>query len=140
MIDAILRPILTPQNISRIVNGMVVTLTGKHVFDHAVDAGSFVIERTAAYVKSLWKRLENWAKGYLSTHEDVLKVFLSATSIAASAKRAKDNGVKFVKVKIFHQTIHNARGKIIREEEVPLDQIDGVIRQAKSSPILAMRH
>ncbi len=103
--------------------------TGKHIHEHAVD-----------YVKSLWNRLKNWASGYLSEHENVRKVYLSAASIAAAAKRAQNEGVKFVKVKIFHQTIDDTHGKVIREEEVPLDQIDGVLEQAKTEPVLAMRY
>ena len=101
--------------------------TGKHIHEHAVD-----------YVKKLWNRLKNWAKRYLAEHENVRKVYLSAVSIAANAKRAQNEGLNFVKVKIFHQTIDNPRGKVIREEEVPLDQIDGVIEQAKAAPVLAM--
>jgi hypothetical protein len=103
--------------------------TGKHIHEHAVD-----------YVKSLWNRLKNWAQGYLANHENVRKVYLSAASIAAAAKRAQNDGTRFVKVKIFHQTIDDSQGKVIREEDVPLDQIYGVIEQAKTAPVLAMRY
>lgn len=140
MIDVLLRSILTPQNIARIVNGVVVTFTGKQVFDHAVDAGSYVVEHTAAYVKSLWKRLKNWAQRYLAENATARKVYLSAVSIAAAVKKARNAGEKLVRVKVFGQHLREQSPRVIHEEEIPLDQINGVIEQAKTAPVLAMRN
>jgi MoxR-like ATPase len=103
--------------------------TGKHIHEHAVD-----------YVKALWTRLKDWASKYLAEHERIRKVYLSAVSIAAAAKRARDAGQKFVRIKIFGQPIDNPTPKVIREEEVDLSQIDGFLQQAKTEPVLAMRY
>ena len=103
--------------------------TGKHIHEHVID-----------FVKSLWARLRNWARQYLSTHEKVRKVYVSAISISAEWKKALNKGENFVRVKIFHQTFNNACGKHISEEQIPLDQVQGVIEQAKVAPVLAMRN
>lgn len=103
--------------------------TGKHIHEHAVD-----------FVKNLWARLKNWAAQYLAEHERIQKVYLSAISIAAAAKRAQKKGLKFVRIKIFGQEIDAERQKILRNEDVDLSQIDEVMEQARREPILAMRH
>ena len=103
--------------------------TGKHIHEHAVD-----------FVKSLWNRLKNWAQQYLSQHKTVRKVYTSTVSIMAATKRAYNKGERFVKVKIFGQTYDGPRAKVIKDEEVPIDQIGGVVNQAKTAPVLAMRH
>ena len=101
--------------------------TGKHIHEHAVD-----------YVKSLWDRLKNWAQQYLSEHLNILKVYVCAVEILARMKRAYDCGEKIVKVQIFGKTYDN-RTKLITEEEVPIDQVKDVIKQAETNPVLAMR-
>lgn len=103
--------------------------TGKHIHEHAVD-----------YVKALWARLKNWASKYLAEHEHIQKIYLSATSIAAAAKRAKNSGMKAVKIKIFGMDETAPKAAVIREEEVDLSQSDGVLEQARTEPILAMRN
>ncbi len=103
--------------------------TGKHIHEHAIN-----------FVKSLWNRLKNWAQQYLSEHEDVRKVYTSTVSIMAKMKRALNKGERFVRVKVFGQTYDGQRGKVLIEEDVPIDQIDGVIEQAKADPVLAMRY
>ena len=103
--------------------------TGKHIHEHVID-----------FVKSLWARLKNWAQQYLSQHENVRKVYVSSISIAAELKKALNNGENFVRVKIFHQDMDNTCGKYICEEQIPLDQVEGVIEQAKTAPVLAMRN
>ena len=103
--------------------------TGKHIHEHAVD-----------FVKSLWDRLKNWAQRYLQVHENVRKVYMSAVGIMAAMKRALNKGERVVKVNIFGQNINCTFDKVIRDEEVPLDQIGGVIERVKASPVLAMRY
>lgn len=103
--------------------------TGKHIHEHAID-----------FVKSLWNRLKNWAQQYLSEHEDVRKVYLSVMSIIAAKKRAMNDRMNTVKVKLFGQTNVGSRSKVISDTEIPLDQYDGVIEQAKADPVLAMRY
>ena len=103
--------------------------TGKHIHEHAVD-----------YVKALWARLKNWALKYLAEHERVRKIYLSATSIAAAAKRAQNEGLKKVKVKVFGREINESQSKVIREEDVDLSRIAEVLEQAKNEPVLAVRN
>lgn len=103
--------------------------TGKHIHEHAVD-----------YVKALWARLKNWASKYLADHERIQKIYLSAASIAAAAKRAKHSGMKAVKIKIFGMEENAPKAAVIREEEVDLSQSAGVLEQARTEPILAMRN
>ncbi len=103
--------------------------TGRHIHEHVVD-----------FVKSLWNRLKNWAQQYLSEHEDVSKVYLSVMSIIAAKKRAMNDCMNNVKVKVFGQTYDSPRGKVLIDEEVPIDQIGGVLEQAKAAPVLAMRY
>ena len=103
--------------------------TGKHIHEHALD-----------YAQKLWARLKNWASKYLAEHERVRKVYLSAVSIAAAANRALDAGVKHVRLKIFGQLADKPTPIIIREEDVDLSQMDGILRQAKNEPVLAMRN
>ena len=102
--------------------------TGKHIHEHAVD-----------FVKSLWSRLKRWASDYLSEHEEVQKVFLSAVSIAASIKRAQNEGVKFFRMKIFGKEADTSKARIIKEETVTLDQADAVLEAAKTESVLACR-
>lgn len=103
--------------------------TGKHIHEHAVD-----------YVKALWARLKNWARQYLAEHERIRKVYLSPINIASAAKRALNEGMKTVKIKVFGQEANERKPTVIREEEVDLSQIAGVLEQAKSNPVLAMRN
>ena len=132
MIDRILKAVFTPRNIAMMtmaLDGLVQGKTGKHIHEHAID-----------FVKSLWKRLTSWAKRYLAENATARKVYLSAVSIAAAAKRARNAGAKIVKVKLFGLKVRETRGIVIHEEDVPLGQIDGVIEQAKTAPVLAMRN
>lgn len=103
--------------------------TGKHIHEHAVD-----------YVKALWARLKNWARQYLAEHERIQKIYLSAVSIAAAAKRAQNSGLKTVKVKLFGLEENKPEAKVVREEDVDLPDIGEVLEQAKKEPILAMRN
>lgn len=102
--------------------------TGKHIHRHAVD-----------FVTKLWRRLKNWAAQYLSGHPRVRKVYLSAVSIAAEIKKAKNKGLTFVRVKVFGKENSVPTAKIVKEEEVSLDEIDAVLQQAKANPILAVQ-
>jgi hypothetical protein len=102
--------------------------TGKHIHEHAAD-----------FVKKMWSRLKNWAANYLSEHPRVRKVYTSAISVAAAIKRAKNAGENFIKVKVFGAEDNATGAKVILEEEVPLEQADNVLQQAKEEPILAMR-
>ena len=103
--------------------------TGKHIHEHAVD-----------YVKALWSRLKNWALKYLAEHQHIQQIYLSAVSIAAAAKRAQNERLKTVKVKLFARQANQAQSKVVREEDVDLSQIPGVLAQAKAEPVLAMRN
>jgi MoxR-like ATPase len=103
--------------------------TGKHIHEHAVD-----------YVKALWARLKNWARQYLAEHERIQKIYLSAVSIAAAAKRAQNEGLKTVKIKVFGQEANERKSVDLREEKVDLPDIGEVLEQAKKEPILAMRN
>ncbi len=103
--------------------------TGKHIHEHAVD-----------YVKALWARLKNWARQYLAEHERIQKIYSSAVSIAAAAKRAQNSGLKTVKVKLFGLEENKPEAKVVREEDVDLPDIGEVLEQAKKEPILAMRN
>lgn len=100
--------------------------TGKHIHQHAAD-----------YVRKMWSRLKNWAENYLSTHPGTRKVYLSAVSIAAAIKRAKNKTERFIKVKIFAQDNEAFQSRVIKEEDVPLEQADDVLQQAKEEPVLA---
>ncbi len=103
--------------------------TGKHIHEHAVD-----------YAKALWTRLKNWASKYLAEHKRVRKIYLSAVSIAAAAKRAQNSGLQTVKVKLFGLEENEPKAKVVREADVDLSQIAEVLEQAKKEPILAMRN
>ena len=61
-------------------------------------------------------------------------------SIIAAKKRAMNDRMNTVKVKLFGQTNVGSRSKVISDTEIPLDQYDGVIEQAKADPVLAMRY
>lgn len=102
--------------------------TGKHIHEHAVD-----------FIKSLWSRLKNWASKYLAEHEQARKIYLSAVSIAASIKRAQNDGVKFFRMKVFAQETDSPKAKIIKEETVTLDEADAVLQTAKTKAVLAQR-
>ena len=102
--------------------------TGKHIHQHAAD-----------FVKNMWARLQNWAENYLAEHPEVQEVYLSAVSIAAAIKRATNNAENFIKVKLFGKVDNRFERRVIKEEEIPLEQADDVLQQAKEEPILAMR-
>ena len=102
--------------------------TGKHIHEHAVD-----------FVTIMWQRLKNWAAQYLSGHPQVRKVYLSAVSIAAEIKKAKNQGLQFVRVKVFGKETVVPSAKVIKEEEVSLDEIGAVLQQAKTDPVLAQQ-
>lgn len=104
--------------------------TGKHIHEHVVD-----------WLKVFWNRLREWARNYLAQHDRVRKIYLSPINIAAAAKRALNDGVQKVRVKIFGQSVDSkASETTLAYEDVPLDQISGVLEQAKREPILAVRN
>lgn len=100
--------------------------TGKHIHEHAVD-----------FVKTLWSHLKRWALAYLSKHESVRKVYLSAVSVAASIKRARNDGVKYFRLKVFAQEDGAPKPRVIKEETVTLDKADAVLETAKKEAVLA---
>lgn len=102
--------------------------TGKHIHEHVVD-----------WLKVFWNRLREWARNYLAQHDRVKKIYLSPIDIAAAAKRALNDGVQKVRVQIFGQSVDSKASKIA-DEDVPLDQISGVLEQAKREPTLAVRN
>ncbi|MBR1608207.1 MAG: hypothetical protein IJ678_01155 [Kiritimatiellae bacterium] len=63
----------------------------------------------------------------------------SSISIAAAAKRAMNDGEEFVRVEIFGRPSAASSAKVIREEDVPLDELDEILEKAKTEPVLAMR-
>lgn len=103
--------------------------TGKHIHEHAVD-----------FVKKLWSRLKRWASAYLSEHESARKVYLSAVSVAASIKRARNDGVKYFRLKVFAQEDGAPKPRVIKEETVTLDEADAVLETAKKEAVLAYRN
>jgi len=103
--------------------------TGKHIHEHAVD-----------FVKKLWTRLKHWASAYLSEHESARKVYLSAVSVAASIKRARNDGVKYFRLKVFAQEDGAPKPRVIKEETVTLDEADAVLETAKKEAVLAYRN
>ncbi len=103
--------------------------TGKHIHEHAVD-----------FVKKLWTRLRRWASAYLSEHESARKVYLSAVSVAASIKRARNDGVKYFRLKVFAQEDGVPKPRVIKEETVTLDEADAVLETAKKEAVLAYRN
>lgn len=100
--------------------------TGKHIHQHAAD-----------FVKKMWARLKNWAENYLAEHRDVQKIYLSAVSIAASIKRATNNAK--IAVKLFGKEYNRYECRVIKEENVTLEQADYVLQQANEYPTLALR-
>lgn len=111
-----------------VVDHFVKKKTGKHIHEHAVD-----------FVAKLWRRLKSWAARYLSEHPRVRKVYLSAVSIAAEIKKTKNQGLQFVRVKVFGKEPVISTAKVIKEEKVSLDDIDAVLQQAKMDPVLAQQ-
>ena len=103
--------------------------TGKHIHQHVVD-----------YVASLWNRFTNWAQQYLSAHPRVRKVYVSSIKIAAAIKRATNNGERFFKLQVLGSSGNATSGKVILEEDVPLEQGDAVLQKAQRTPVLAMRN
>lgn len=102
--------------------------TGKHIHQHAAD-----------FVKKMWARLKNWAENYLAEHPDVQKIYLSAASIAASIKRATNNAEDFIAVKLFGKEYNRYECRVIKEENVTLEQADYVLQQANEDPTLALK-
>lgn len=102
--------------------------TGKHIHQHAAD-----------FVKRMWARLKNWAENYLAEHPNARNVYISAISVAAAIKRAKNAGEQFFKVKILGEEDNATSPKVLLVENVSLEQADNILRQAKEEPILAMR-
>ena len=128
MIDLIVKGALAI-GAALLVDAGVKELTGKHVHEHVID-----------FVKSLWARLTNWAQQYLSTHNNVRKVYVSSISILAEWKKAYNKGENFVKLKIFQLPIESRSAKVISDELVLIDQVQGILQQAKANSVLAMRN
>ena len=103
--------------------------TGKHIHQHVI-----------GFVEKLWARWKAWAAKYLAEHPRVQTVFLDAVDIAATIKRAKDKGAQSFKFHIFGVQKNATQGKVIAEEDVPLDQAGQTLARAKKEPILAMRY
>ena len=112
-----------------LVDAGVKEITGKHIHEHIGD-----------FVRALWSRLKNWAQRYLQVHANARKVYVSLVSIAAAWKRAINERRGAVRVKVFHQTVDSDKGKVISYEDVPLNEMNGFVAQAKAGPVLAMRH
>lgn len=112
-----------------VVDHFIKKKTGKHIHEHAID-----------FVAKMWRRLKSWAARYLSEHPRVRKVYTSAISIAAEIKKAMNAGAEFVRVKVFGREEASSTAKIVKNESVPIDEIDAVLQQAKAEPILAMRY
>lgn len=100
--------------------------TGKHIHEHAVD-----------FATKLWRRMKNWASRYLSEHPRIRKVYLSAVSIAAEIKKAKNRSRDFVQIKIFGKEASST--KHIFTEDIPLAEAQTVLRRAKTEAVLAQR-
>lgn len=92
------------------------------------------------FVVKCWERWTNWAKQYLDSHPNYKEIFISAANIAAATKRAMDLGMKFVRVEIFGLPDNSPRPIVIKNEDVPLDNIRGIQSRADTNPILAMRY
>lgn len=103
--------------------------TGKHIHEHVVD-----------YVASLWNRYKNWAQQYLSEHPHARVVYVRSIDIAAAIKRAMNKGERVFKLQVFGLSGNATSGKVILEEDVPLEQGDAVLQKAKQAPVLAMRN
>ncbi len=102
--------------------------TGKHIHEHAID-----------FVKSLWNRLRRWANKYLDEHPKVKEVYISAVSVAAAIKRAKNAGQEWFELKVFGKEPRAKQSRVIKEETVTLDEADAVLETAKTEAILAQR-
>lgn len=103
--------------------------TGKHIHEHAID-----------FATKLWRRLKAWASRYLRNHPRVRKVYLSAVSIAAEIKKAKDQGLQFVRIKVFGKDPVVPTAKVIKDEKVSLGEVDAVLQKAKTEAVLAIRN
>ena len=102
--------------------------TGKHIHRHVVD-----------FVKKLWTRLRRWANKYLDEHPKVKEVYISAVSVAAAIKRAKNAGQEWFELKVFGKEPRAKQARVIKEETVTLDEADAVLETAKTEAILATR-
>lgn len=103
--------------------------TGKHIHEHAID-----------FVKSLWNSLKSRASRYLDEHPTILKIYASAANFAAAIKRAMNDGISFVRLKIFGEEYGRQARPVIFEEDVPLDQAYSVQQQIDAAPVLAQRY
>ncbi len=103
--------------------------TGKHIHEHA-----------AEYVRKLWFRLKQWASDYINEHPTVQKVYISAVSVAAAIKRAKDKGERYFKLKVFAKEADVQAASVVSEEEVDLDESGNIMEKARTDNVLAIRN